>query len=756
MKDIANTQYYVFAAKNIPWPNAPTPNPITLSVTEDHYTIYEEMIFGKLLTPSNVSLMANRYNWTTGTVYAQYDDQDPNLPYENFYVVTSEAGAYNVFKCLNNNNGAISTAQPLLSQTSVSDSYYITSDGYQWKYLYTIPATTFNTFATSTYIPVIPNPYVQQYASNGAIDSIIVSSGGNNYIATLTGKFSLVGTNIPVLNAPNAYQLQANVAASNSNFYNGSSMYLLSGTGAGQIQPITGYIMNPLTPYVAQTASAFYPQPDSTTTFYIGPSVNISGDGSGAQAYAVVNTASLTVQRIDVINGGSNYTYANVLINGNTGMTAAASNTATARAIISPPGGHGANVYNELYANKVGIGITFSNNENSTISSNNQYCRVGILKGPQYANVIINTATNPGFSVGETVVQIYSANNPSMTTTTGSVTSYVYNCGNYITVSVPSTTPFSPNTPVTQISSNPVANGYITYIANSTALIIRQDTGAFSNQSGTFANTANLLQTTAFTYVNSAFSTAVYGVDSTGKTLATNTTIVIDAFLNNSRLINRAIVPSTSNVRSYTYSSNTLTLFNYTLGSDIVNINVYTPISIITNSQYTTTATVTAQGGNQLDLTNVSGPLIPGASVYGLSSGVNSQMVSLAVGPVNTFDQTLKVGGTYNNSSPAYFSLNDLAYQPSTGAYGYVEDFANSTPLNFTFRLTGVKGQFNQGLIYNNFNITAATKNFTVNNSIIQPDLIKYSGEIIYAENISPISRSLSQSESVQVVLQFF
>ena len=41
-------------------------------------------------------------------------------------------------------------------------------------------------------------------------------------------------------------------------------------------------------------------------------------------------------------------------------------------------------------------------------------------------------------------------------------------------------------------------------------------------------------------------------------------------------------------------------------------------------------------------------------------------------------------------------------------------------------------------------------------NGIIKPQLVPYTGNIIYAENITPIARATNQSETIKIVLQFY
>jgi hypothetical protein len=91
----------------------------------------------------------------------------------NNYVITDE---FNVYKCLDNNNGAASTYKPI---GTVVDPV-IMPDGYMWKYLYSIPIALRNKFLTDAYMPVV-NSLRSQFYSNGEIQNTIIESGGENY-----------------------------------------------------------------------------------------------------------------------------------------------------------------------------------------------------------------------------------------------------------------------------------------------------------------------------------------------------------------------------------------------------------------------------------------------------------------------------------------------------------------------------------------------------------------------------------------------
>ena len=91
----------------------------------------------------------------------------------NFYVLTED---YNVYKCLDNNNNARSTAKPL--GTSVSP--ISTSDGYVWKFMYNVPINLRNKFLSETQMPVV-SALTNQFYSNGGMDSIIINNKGTGY-----------------------------------------------------------------------------------------------------------------------------------------------------------------------------------------------------------------------------------------------------------------------------------------------------------------------------------------------------------------------------------------------------------------------------------------------------------------------------------------------------------------------------------------------------------------------------------------------
>jgi hypothetical protein len=90
-----------------------------------------------------------------------------------FYVVTDE---YNVYKCLDNNLNGPSTVKP----TTTTVEPVKTSDGYLWKFMYSIPIALRNKFLTDDYMPVV-TALRNQFYSNGQLQTIRIDQGGTGY-----------------------------------------------------------------------------------------------------------------------------------------------------------------------------------------------------------------------------------------------------------------------------------------------------------------------------------------------------------------------------------------------------------------------------------------------------------------------------------------------------------------------------------------------------------------------------------------------
>jgi hypothetical protein len=173
--------FYAVLARQAPWPNEQDP-PVPTQGTNCLNIISRNSLYAKRLNNSEASFVTKRINWQSGIVYTPYSDLVCNFDGEpNFYVLTS---SYEVFKCLDNNNGVPSIEQPdiTLSTTSLEEPYVQTSDGYKWKYLYTLTSIQIQKYLTNEWMPVTKNKFVSTAAVNGSIDVVRVINSGNNYV----------------------------------------------------------------------------------------------------------------------------------------------------------------------------------------------------------------------------------------------------------------------------------------------------------------------------------------------------------------------------------------------------------------------------------------------------------------------------------------------------------------------------------------------------------------------------------------------
>lgn len=376
--DAVDQNRYLFIGKISPWTNDTQP-PLPLDSVDAEYRAWDDMLALKRITNLTVSNVIPRINWdSTGeTVYVPYDSSDINIfnhptPAEvadgiansytpgNFYVVTDE---YNVYKCIDNNNGAKSTVKPSGTGTSIFE----TLDGYKWKFMYQINSTELLKYFTNDWMPVKVLDAddgsfqwtVQQAAVAGSIDYVNVTNEGSGYVFT-NADTAQSGT-------VNTVTLGGSASGSND-VYNLSTIYITAGTGVGQIREIIDYDGASKTATVATNWGVV---PDNTSVYEVLPSVNISGNGSGAQAKAVVLANKIV--KINMIAPGSGYSFASLSIAGGGGSGA------VAYPVLAPKNGHGSNPVKELGGFFVMLNVKLEYNEGlGDFPITNDYRRLGI------------------------------------------------------------------------------------------------------------------------------------------------------------------------------------------------------------------------------------------------------------------------------------------------------------------------------------------------------------------------------------------
>lgn len=305
---------YMTIGRSVSWPDDNAPPQANTSVAS-YYDLWNNMIGGKKITGNDIRHVVPRFDWVSGTVYAQYDHLTDSLALKsdtnNFYVVTDE---WNVYKCISNNYGAASTSKPTSISTTTD---FQTADGYIWKYMYTISAEEQLRYVSADYIPV---------------KTLTVNDGSLQWLVQ------------------------------NNAIQGGIHSIVLSNHG-------TGYTTNAI-------------------------SITITGDGQDAAAIAVRNNQTNSIDSIVVTDRGFDYTYATVSI-------ASASGTgAVARAIISPPGGHGSDPLVELGGSNIMINKRLKSSEEGKLTTANDYRQIAIIEDPisydgtyRVANTVVNQLT---------------------------------------------------------------------------------------------------------------------------------------------------------------------------------------------------------------------------------------------------------------------------------------------------------------------------------------------------------------------------
>ena len=219
--------YYVYIGRPDAWPDDNNPPTANGSVTQTELDLYRHMVYGKMITDSDVSFMIPKNTWVANTVYNQYSQDDADFTDTTFYVLTDLA---EVYKCIYNNDGAPSTIKPSLTSTTGT---FQTGDGYIWKYMFTVDSAANTKFSTTSHIPVTPNANVVAAAVPGTIDYINLTNQGIGYEVYEEGFLHSLVNNYVV-------ELPSNSSPYN-NYYTGSSIYLKSGGASGQIRTVAGY-----------------------------------------------------------------------------------------------------------------------------------------------------------------------------------------------------------------------------------------------------------------------------------------------------------------------------------------------------------------------------------------------------------------------------------------------------------------------------------------------------------------------------------
>lgn len=383
---------YVFIGNHLPYPNDDVVEPIFDRVA-DEKSVWDNMYAARKVTGNDVELVIPRVNWTTNTIYKNYDDRVNiesllvttnvgNTSYAPMYVMNSDR---NVYLCIGNNLNANSTVQPTGKNLS-SNGNIQTADGYTWKYLYNIRAS--NRFFTNNWIPAPVSTSKLDFDTSplisvdGELAYLEIENAGNNYVHSNISVTSFTtGTNI--ITVANTNNLAANMA--------------ITGTGIAGGTHIES--IDTLNLRIRLSANTSANGGGSGNAVSVMTRIEIDGDGE--DAIAVPSLANGGISRITLTTYGRGYSRANIIIYG-TGTGA------NARAILPPKYGHGYNPAKQLGATNVMVALRIGeidSTEGGLISTGTTFRQYGLLRDPHKygsntavsssnANTVISQTTN--------------------------------------------------------------------------------------------------------------------------------------------------------------------------------------------------------------------------------------------------------------------------------------------------------------------------------------------------------------------------
>jgi hypothetical protein len=356
----------------------------------------ESILFGKQVFNSDIKFMIKYYPWQKDALYTQYDDLI-DLEQSNFYSVVgptnNDSGDYRIYKCLSNNNGALSTVPPNYNPTTENQIYRM-PDGYVWKFMYYLTEQQFEAYNASGFIPLVGtfeiNPDPEADANNVITGSEVSDIFVENYIDNAGYPTLESGIVVGPPGNNGEIVIQSSFLSQISNYYAGMTIYLNTPNNVAYTYVVDSSTYDE-TARVVRLRVVGDPKGDGViinSTLKIVPTVEILGDGEGA--VAIPRVVEGTITNIELLETGSNYN----------NITARIVDPifdfepdeddnpvdvrATLRPVLSPLGYHGFNLIDEMHCRHVLLYAYITETDNNKIGKSNSYSAVGIVKNPEF------------------------------------------------------------------------------------------------------------------------------------------------------------------------------------------------------------------------------------------------------------------------------------------------------------------------------------------------------------------------------------
>jgi hypothetical protein len=326
----------------------------------------------KKITSSDISHIVPRHTWTSGTTYIAWDSDDATIYDKAFYVITSE---FKIYKCIE--AVGASTIEP----THIETDPQLESDNYRWKYMQTVTVTNAEKFLTVSYMPIDTVQMPTTGVVNGAITgaTVVVLDDANEHIKV---GMRITGAGVTTITVPTVTVVSGTSITMSAVQTIGNDVVLTFGTladtdvnFANQSAQIDS--LGASTAAGIERIEVVTPGESYETT----PLIDITGDGTGTSGGVSLATAtavmsSNALDSVTLTNKGTNFTVADIVISGGGGTNA------TARAVITPPKGHGVDPISELGAFYVGINTLLSGTETGDLTVGQDFRQVSLIKNP--------------------------------------------------------------------------------------------------------------------------------------------------------------------------------------------------------------------------------------------------------------------------------------------------------------------------------------------------------------------------------------
>lgn len=781
VNSFATDDYFIFAGKHTPYTgsdsNLTTPNN---SIKATNLDVYDNMIFAKRITESDVAHVIPNYLWTANTFYYKYDHRDGDLFNKRFYTVVDDGTEFNVYKCLFNSSNTTANVNSTSAPSGKLTSPFVAGDGYIWKYMYSVSKTQYEKFATTNYVPIVSNTSIEAAAVAGTIEVIDITtrgSGYDNYISN--GVFRTtdlsVGGSSTVYGAPDT-------AIAEDDYYRGCVIKITNssvGGAAGQYRRIVDY-RGVGGQKIFTLDSPFSVAPAAGDEYEVYPYVYVWGDGSettAAEGRAIIDSTANSIVEIEMLSVGAGYRYGESYAGKTTDTIPITINSAfidlpasilnsadfiaaTLQPIISPLDGHGSNPKLELGAKRICISTKFTNSEGGTIPVENDFRQVGLLKNPLFTNVdiILRAANTVGsFNIGETVhqfkqyklhgnVSVSTSSNTINKTNQGRISSTVsiLNAGTGYNSGVDT---------ITANNTGTGGSGFAATFANNGSGVITSIT--VTNQGNNYVTAPTLIINTS-TGSNGQLVTSLANPQ---------VPTFKDSFeIGDPLLVNKGSSNFISTVSSVPQNYQIVAASNASFTADDCDIS-----ALILQAS----GKVTSVSAGQITLSNVSGVFTEEAKIIGLTSGATSIIETTAIAGQASIQVNDKAAGAFNTS----VQLSRLVGNFPTGGTSFLSDETVRQESLISFAMP--RGAFhsinlgggsdddtmyisNKFGIYNSDpagvrNIVGATSGATLQNlsNKYPGDFVVGSGQVLYIENLDPITRAGNKSEIIKIILEF-